>query len=67
MPPSRIVELASLIQSNTAKVDVYFGDHHLPQPSFNEEGPVDFQIQSQDVQDARALPWKLAWSYTTYC
>ncbi|KAL9038992.1 MAG: hypothetical protein Q9214_005058 [Letrouitia sp. 1 TL-2023] len=55
MPPSRIAELASLIQSNTAKVDAHFHDHHLPLPSFDEVGPVDFQIQSQEIQDARAL------------
>lgn len=55
MPPSRIAELASLIQSNTAKVDAHFHDHHLPLPSFDEDGPVDFQIQSQDIQDARAM------------
>lgn len=53
MSSSRITELATLVQANTAKVDKYLRQHNLPFPSFNEDGPVDFQIDSDEVQNAR--------------
>lgn len=53
MPPSRIAELAALVQSNTDLVDRYLREHDLPSPSFEENGPVDFGIALQEIQDAR--------------
>ena len=53
MPSSRIIELATLVQTNTAKVDSYLREHNLPFPSFDEDGPVDFRIESDDIQNAR--------------
>ncbi len=55
MPSSRIAELAALVQSNTDKVDRYLREHHLPSPSFDEDGPVDFGIESKEIQDARTV------------
>ena len=53
MSSSRITELATLVQINTAKVDHYLREHNLPFPSFNEDGPVDFRIESDDIENAR--------------
>jgi len=53
MTSSRITELATLVQENTAKVDSYLRERNLPLPSFNEDGPVDFQIESEEIQRAR--------------
>lgn len=53
MSSSRIAELASLVQANTASVDKYLREHNLPFPSFNEDGPVDFKIESDEIQKAR--------------
>ena len=53
MSSSRITELATLVQINTAKVDNYLREHHLPFPSFNEDGPVEFRIESDDIENAR--------------
>ena len=53
MSSSRITELATLVQINTAKVDGYLREHNLPFPSFDEDGPVDFKLQSEEIQDAR--------------
>lgn len=55
MSSSRITELAALVQANTAKVDEYLRKHHLPFPSFDEDGPVDFKIESDEVQNARTI------------
>ncbi len=55
MPPSRVAELAALVQSNTDIVDRYLREHDLPSPSFEENGPVNFGIESKDVQDARTM------------
>ena len=38
MPPSRIVELASIISSNTSLVDEYISAHDLPPLSFEPNG-----------------------------
>ena len=53
MSSSRITELATLVQVNTARVDGYLREHNLPFPSFDEDGPVDFKISSEEIQDAR--------------
>ncbi|KAI9687146.1 MAG: hypothetical protein M1822_002557 [Bathelium mastoideum] len=53
MSSTRIAELANLVQANTLKVDDWLQRHHLPSPSFDEDGPVDFKISSPEVQDAR--------------
>ncbi|KAF2237623.1 O-methyltransferas-like protein [Viridothelium virens] len=53
MSSTRIRELANLIQINTAKVDDWLQQHSLPTPSFDKDGPVDLQIDSHDIQQAR--------------
>jgi len=55
MPSSRIAKLAALVKSNTDLVDRYLQEHDLPSPSFEENGPVDFEIESKDIQDARTV------------
>lgn len=53
MRSTRIADLAAQIQENTAKVDKYLRSNGLPSPSFDEDGPVDFRIEDEDVQNAR--------------
>ncbi|MCJ1310857.1 hypothetical protein MMC25_004525 [Agyrium rufum] len=53
MSSSRISELAALVQSNTAKVDEYLREQKLPFPSFDEDGPLDLKIESEEVTKAR--------------
>ena len=53
MSSSRITELAALVQANTAKVDSYLRERGLPLPSFDVDGPVDFKIESDEIQEAR--------------
>ena len=53
MASTRIVELAAQIQENTTKVDEYLRKKSLPSPSFDEDGPVDFQIEDEEIQTAR--------------
>ena len=53
MSSSRITELAALVQANTAKVDGCLRERHLPFPSFDEDGPVDFKIESKEIEKAR--------------
>ena len=52
MRSTRIADLAAQIQENTAKVDKYLRNKGLPSPSFDEDGPVDFNIEDEDVQNA---------------
>lgn len=53
MRSTRIADLAAQIQENTTKVDKYLRSKGLPSPSFDEDGPVDFGIEDEDVQNAR--------------
>lgn len=55
MTSTRIAELAARIQENTFKVDEYMRRNGLPSPTFDEDGPVDFQIQSPRIQEARVI------------
>ncbi|CAF9907146.1 MAG: hypothetical protein ALECFALPRED_003076 [Alectoria fallacina] len=55
MTSIRIAELAFLIKENTFKVDEYMRRNGLPSPTFDEDGPVDFKIQSREIQEARAI------------
>lgn len=52
MGSTRITELANLIQDNIIKVDVYLRDKGLPPPSFDEDGPVDLGIESEEIRKA---------------
>lgn len=52
MGSTRIAELASLIQDNTTKVDAYLRSKGLSQPSFDEDGPVDLGIESEEIKKA---------------
>ena len=53
MTSTRIVELAAQIQENTTRVDDYLRRKHLASPSFDVDGPVDFQIEDGEIQRAR--------------
>ena len=53
MADTRIVQLATDIIKNTTKVDAYLNVKGLPTPSFHEDGPVDFGIESEDISRAR--------------
>ncbi|KAF2730279.1 sterigmatocystin 8-O-methyltransferase precursor [Polyplosphaeria fusca] len=54
MSPSRIVELAGIIQDHTTKVDSYLSTHDLPAPSFDVSYParVPLPPEIQASQDA---------------
>ena len=49
---SEIAELTETIASNTTIVNEYLEANKLPQPSFDEDGPVNFQL-SPEVEKAR--------------
>lgn len=53
MSSSRITELAAVVQANTTKNDGYLRERHLPFPSFDEDGPVNFKLKSEEIQKAR--------------
>lgn len=55
MASTKIAELAAQIHQNTAKVDQYLQSRGLPSPSFNQDGPVDFNIDDEQVQEAREI------------
>ncbi|KAF7945255.1 hypothetical protein EAE96_010033 [Botrytis aclada] len=55
MATTRIAELATQVAENTKRVDEYLRQHDLPSPSFDAEGPVDFCIRSEGIQQARNL------------
>lgn len=55
MASTRIAELAASIQENTRNVDEYLQRKGLPSPSFDEDGPVDFKIDDEDIQKAREV------------
>lgn len=44
MTPSRIRELADIIQTNTAKVDHHLSSHGIPTPSFDVETPLEMDL-----------------------
>ena len=47
MASSRIVELASSIQTNTSKVDQHFSSHGIPTPSFDIETPLEVDLPDE--------------------
>jgi len=49
---SRLIELATQIQASTATIDAYLKEHNLPEPSFHENGPVEFGLKSEEAQKA---------------
>ena len=49
---TRIAELADRLQENTLKVGDYMRRNGLPSPTFDEDGPVDFDIHSRERQEA---------------
>ena len=59
MAPSRIVQLASLIQEHTRKVDDYIDANELPSPSFETSCPAhlilppDIQVSQSKVLEAK--------------
>lgn len=53
--PSKIVQLAKQILENTSRLDNYLQEKRLPSPSFNEDGPVDFGIKSEEIEKAREV------------
>ena len=49
---SEISELATVISTNTAKINDYLKANHLPFPSFHEDGPIDLGL-SAEAEKAR--------------
>ncbi|KAI1801108.1 S-adenosyl-L-methionine-dependent methyltransferase [Daldinia bambusicola] len=50
MASSRIVELATRITTNTAKINDYLLSHNLPPPSFEVDGPLDTLIPKDEIE-----------------
>lgn len=50
---SSITDLAAQISENTAIIEHYLRSNELPLPSFLPNGPVNMEIQSNDVEEAR--------------
>ena len=50
---ARILELASQISKDTAKVNDYLVSQGLPQPSFGIDGPVNLSLESPEAEAAR--------------
>ncbi|KAH8684441.1 putative O-methyltransferase [Tricladium varicosporioides] len=51
---SRIVELSSIIASNTAKINAYLQENNLPQPSFDAKAPLTVVPEgATDIEEAR--------------
>jgi hypothetical protein len=50
MAPNRIVELSTIIDENTRKVDEYFTANGLPTPSFEPSTPPDLPPPPHIVQ-----------------
>lgn len=57
MTPTRIAELALAlrIQEKTFKVDDYMRQNGLPSPTFDEDGPGNFNTQSREIEEARVI------------
>jgi hypothetical protein len=54
MSTSRIIKLAQLISSQTSLIDQHLQDNHLPEPSFDQDGPPEpIQNETADIQKAR--------------
>ena len=53
MMPSRIVELARHLLENVSTLDDYLNAQNLPTPSFDVHGPINVEIESSEVVDAR--------------
>ena len=49
---SEISELATRISTNTARLNDYLQQNHLPLPSFDEDAPVDLGL-SPEIEEAR--------------
>ena len=52
---TRIAELAIRIHENTFNLDRYMRHNGLPSPTFDEDGPVHFEIQSRKIEEARVI------------
>ncbi|KAL4910753.1 hypothetical protein BDW74DRAFT_141781 [Aspergillus multicolor] len=50
---SRIVELAARIQQRTADINAYLQENNLPQPTFDEDGPTEQSLMSEEMVKAR--------------
>jgi len=54
MLPTRIVELAGIIATQTPIVDDYFSSHNIPPPSFDINGPARVVIPASEPAVAEA-------------
>jgi hypothetical protein len=50
---SRIAELSEAIATHSRMVDDYLSKNSLPQPSFDADGPVDFNLPPE-IEESRA-------------
>jgi len=55
MAPTRIVELSTIIDENTCKVDDYFTSNGLPTPSFEPSTPPDLPLPPDVAQAKEAV------------
>lgn len=51
---SRLMELSSIISTNTSKINEYLQSHNLPQPSFDIDAPTQpVPTGNQELEEAR--------------
>lgn len=53
MRQTRVLELAAQIFQDTSKINDYLISADLPQPSFDIDGPTNFNLKSAEVEEAR--------------
>jgi hypothetical protein len=51
---SKIADLATRVAIHTQKVDAYLAEKSLPQPSFDEDGPLDLGLPA-DIEQSRII------------
>ena len=50
---SRIVQLAKQLLSNVSDLDAYIQSHNIPQPTYDKDGPLDYDLKSESADAAR--------------
>lgn len=52
--PGYIAQLATVVATNTKRIDDYLAEKNLPQPSFDASGPFDLQLPEELEQCRQA-------------
>ena len=55
MPTTRIAELASIINENTAKFEEYLSSHNLPTPSFEPDALLKYDLPPEIAQSRQSI------------